>query len=659
MKKLIYIILLGIFFTSCEKFLEEKPTALISDATFYKTYEQTLLGISTAYAELRGDDGDVINQEDMVTDIDCDGDNANWIWTSAIHPEVPYNEFYKVISEANVTVEKVRENVGEINASLALSNAPQKLKDSGIDVAKMFEGEARFIRALMYLRLVSYYGDVPLILKSFVSGEIPTDLVRAPKDSVYSQIREDLKFAVEHCATNDLIPSGRVTKAAAAGLLAKMDVYWASITLRDEKYWDKNLLPAAPANQASLRTELYAEAVNMCNKVINGEFGTYMLENYFPAAATGNYFSKEHLFALHARRGDATNVQYHEGWHGGRGRNMTHYAPFLWDFPTWKDEWNSPKKIYDLGLALNDTLIAHNWSLTGDTTRRLWSCLIWRGNPDPPQVVSWMVYEPLARNCGPEHFIPIGLGPKPYSNYSPAHQVPLADNNGDWTSVIWTASGRKITDPEIWRINNAPSGYTSGKFRLPHPYAADFKDGDYEHTYPVLRLAEIYLIRAEANFFKANEVLNAEVIADIDVVRERAQNQAPLRELMIYQGNPPKVIKTGSPKLFRDILPAGISGNAGLKILLDERVRELSNENDVRWLDMARFPQVILPNIHEMSEQEQPLKVGISSGNNYYNTSFSTRERFSVETNLYMLYLPMPESELEFYKGLKQTHGYN
>lgn len=662
MKKLIYIIVLGLAFTSCEKFLEEQPTALVSDATFYKSYDQSIVGLATAYAEMRGRGDDVLHVDGLPSDVCAEGDFYDWLWTTTSHPEVPYSAYYKVIAEANVAIEKAQINADEIDESLATSSAAQTLKDSDLEASKVIEGEARFIRGLMYFKLASYYGDAPLILKSFVGGDIPTDLVRAPRDSVYALARSDMQFAAKHCATKNMVPSGRVTQAAAAGMLAKLDIYWASITSRDEKYWNVNLLPAEPVNHADLRTELYTEALDMCNKIINGDFGMYELETYFPAAATGGYFSNEHLLAMHSVIGNPTKVYYHEGWAGGRGRNLTHYAPFLWDFPTWEDEWDSPKKIYDLEIdGLNDLLVANEWSLTGDTTRRMWSCIVWRGNPDPPATQYWTVYEPLGRFMGEDFYAPPGLGAAPYDNYSERARVVFNDNNGDWTDQVWTAAGRQLTDPEIWRVNQQPNGHSSGKFRLPWPYGPDWEQSNYDHTFPVLRLAEIYLLRAEVKFFQANEVLTAEVIADIDVIRERAQNQAPLKELMLYPGkqNASGIIKADSPKLFRDILPAGISGDKGLKIILDERFRELSNENNCRWFDLQRFPHIIIPNMIEMSLQEQPLKAGIATGDNYYTTSYFMADRFSIETNLFMLYLPLPESEVEFYPGLKQTYGYN
>lgn len=658
MKKSIYILsVLLAAVTGCEKFLEEEPTALISDATFYKTYDQAVMGVSTAYAQIRGDDGELVNQTDMPSDLRV-ASYYSWLWTSTTSPRSDWSGYYNLIAEANIAIEKVQENADEINASLAVSNASSDLKDSQIDVAKMLEGEARFIRAFAYFKLVRYYGDAPLILNSFVGGNIPKDLYRAPKDSVYMQIREDLAFALENCAAIDFVPSGRVTSAAAAGMLAKVDLNWASISLRDEKYWDKNLLASQPPDQSELRMQLYSEALDLCNQVINGEHGNYSLETYYPAV-TNKRFSREHIFPVHSVRGEKTNINLNNtSFHGYGGVGCTHYAQFLWDLPTWEDHYNSPRKIYELGFALNDTLVAHEWSVSGDTTRRLWNVIMWRGNPDPPQPVFWTVYEPLARFCGPEYFIEPGLGPAPYSNYPEDQRIRLNDNNGTWTDQIWTITGRKLSDPEIWRVDNVPSYHKCGKYRIPYPYPPDFLPGDYDHTYPVLRLAEIYLLRSEAKFFLANQVLTDEVISDLDVIRERAQNQAPLKEMMMYMADARKVTRADHPRLFRDVLPAGMSGNEALKIILDERARELFNENDTRWFDLARFPQVILPNLHEMSVLEQPLKEGIASGSNYYTINYDMKQRFGVETNLYMLYLPIPESEIEFYPGLTQTHGY-
>jgi tetratricopeptide (TPR) repeat protein len=78
-------------------------------------------------------------------------------------------------------------------------------------------GEAKFLRALDYFFLVRYFGDIPIQSKS-------TDK-RAPKDSVYAYIINDLKSAEQSLPKKSEYPPedlGRATKGAARTLLAKV-----------------------------------------------------------------------------------------------------------------------------------------------------------------------------------------------------------------------------------------------------------------------------------------------------------------------------------------------------------------------------------------------------------------------------------------------------
>jgi hypothetical protein len=84
--------------------------------------------------------------------------------------------------------------------------------------------EASFLRAYYYFVLVSFFGDVPLIVdKSLSINEIPnTD--RAPKALVYEQIEKDLQVAIGALPwTNPTI--GRITKGAAMALMGKVLLY--------------------------------------------------------------------------------------------------------------------------------------------------------------------------------------------------------------------------------------------------------------------------------------------------------------------------------------------------------------------------------------------------------------------------------------------------
>ncbi len=90
-------------------------------------------------------------------------------------------------------------------------------------------GEVKYIRAMYYFNLVRLFGGVPLIARvpepeEFNSDEFQT---RASKEAIYDQIIEDLEFSVEKLPLKGAAgsTSGRATKGAAQGLLAKVYMY--------------------------------------------------------------------------------------------------------------------------------------------------------------------------------------------------------------------------------------------------------------------------------------------------------------------------------------------------------------------------------------------------------------------------------------------------
>ncbi|SFT95130.1 Starch-binding associating with outer membrane [Algoriphagus locisalis] len=84
--------------------------------------------------------------------------------------------------------------------------------------------EAKFMRAYFYFNLVTYFGDMPLVVDRRISiNEIPST-PRAPRAEIYAQIESDLQEAV------DVLPAtasevGRLTSGAAMALLGKALLY--------------------------------------------------------------------------------------------------------------------------------------------------------------------------------------------------------------------------------------------------------------------------------------------------------------------------------------------------------------------------------------------------------------------------------------------------
>ena len=90
-----------------------------------------------------------------------------------------------------------------------------------------YTGEAKFLRAYFYWNLVRVYGGVPKIDKVLTSqADIETASVRATAAEIYAFIESDLTDAAAKLpAAIPVTERGRMTKAAAQALLAKVYLY--------------------------------------------------------------------------------------------------------------------------------------------------------------------------------------------------------------------------------------------------------------------------------------------------------------------------------------------------------------------------------------------------------------------------------------------------
>ena len=85
-------------------------------------------------------------------------------------------------------------------------------------------GEAKFLRALSYFKLVRVFGDVTVNLSAAPSVSDPTLLVRQPAADVYNNvIIPDLQDAISALGTD--ASNGRASRFAAQGLLGKVYVH--------------------------------------------------------------------------------------------------------------------------------------------------------------------------------------------------------------------------------------------------------------------------------------------------------------------------------------------------------------------------------------------------------------------------------------------------
>jgi hypothetical protein len=148
-------------------------------------------------------------------------------------------------------------------------------------------GQAKFLRAFYFFKLVRYFGGVPLFVHEVTNAE-QAFMPRSSADSVYTQIIADAQDAISKLA-NPVFASGKqngqATKGSATILLA--EVY---MTLKK-----------------------YPEAETLLN-TLSG-MGYDLLAKYSDVFSTANKNSKESLF----------EVQYLEGLQGGQQSQFIYY----------------------------------------------------------------------------------------------------------------------------------------------------------------------------------------------------------------------------------------------------------------------------------------------------------------------------------------------
>ena len=293
--KLLFAILISSCLTGCEKFLDEKPISGLVEANYYRNTDEVETGVIACYDGLQ----QVYDIEFKLTEIRADntsGVSLEGDWGAIkFFRDSPLNFFlqdfwqrsYNTIARCNLVLRY-------------LNNVSDPVKRN------YFEGEARFIRSLMYFNLVRLYGDVPLITASMDFNDTEK-FKRISKTEVYNQIKADLLKAIDLCPPTWTTAQGiaRATKGASQALLGK--VY---ITLQE---WNNARLQFEPIVGANLKGS------------------THQLNpSYAAIFSTSSEMSKEIIFAVRykAASNREGNSFSHEYTNNGDARNVRASAAY-------------------------------------------------------------------------------------------------------------------------------------------------------------------------------------------------------------------------------------------------------------------------------------------------------------------------------------------
>jgi len=211
MKKINIILGLLLLITACDNNLEQFPPIIASSSSL-KDFSGVLNG--AYYYQLAA-------VTPMAVMGDFRADNAHMI-------ESPYTEFDQFTPNLKAMDNQFfRPFYSALYKSiLSANNVIENSKDA-IQV-----GEAKFVRALSYFKLVLVFGDVPVNLSASPSPSDPSIFERKSASSVYNDvIIPDLNAAIAALGTARV--TGRASKYAAQGLLGKVYMHMGNFALAE------------------------------------------------------------------------------------------------------------------------------------------------------------------------------------------------------------------------------------------------------------------------------------------------------------------------------------------------------------------------------------------------------------------------------------------
>lgn len=220
MKKIIYSSFIAILLIAagCTDDLKLTPISSKSVQSFYKTpddLEQAMVG---CYCGLRAAEmQDYFSY--MMTE--SRSDNA---WQQVDYDDGAFSRFTETASTPTINSAWSRLYNTILRCNYVITSISNVTFDDE-DQKNKLEGEAKFIRALMYFDLVRYFGGVPIVEKPLTISE-SYKLERASIEDVYNFIISDLTAAIE--LLPDVLPSetpNRATVTAAHGFLGKVYVF--------------------------------------------------------------------------------------------------------------------------------------------------------------------------------------------------------------------------------------------------------------------------------------------------------------------------------------------------------------------------------------------------------------------------------------------------
>ena len=505
-------------FSSCADFLNQPSRVDLPSSAFWQDVNDAEYALNGAVADIRylfdrdyylEAMGEYVNVSGNVLQNTANNEDPS----EALKNGAAYDGFYELYPSGygGKFANMYRYCYGGINRCNYVIDGIQKMIAQGqteADEKKLneFIGEAKLFRALIYLRLISMWGDVPYIDERIYYKEDVERITRTPMETIKDSLISDLTDAFNKLPEK-ASKSGRMTKAAALGLRGKVQLYWAS--------WNKFGWPelAGFMPDAQEAQEAYEAAASDFRHVID-DYGLTLFRNGEPgdcdslgrAEILPNYF---YLFLPTANGDPEFIIAFNHGSTGtSQGEKLM--RDLAGRSVEYSQGWLSPR------YALADR---YQSTITGDFCEPL---------------VPMSAGEPDARTAKNS-----ALNPQSYANRdyrmkaSMLWDYEMIQGLMDKKETGWVPFIYKTWGVENFEINGEYyttyetgiwTGYAFRKFI--RNYGGQGRD-DGDFNWPVMRLADVYLMYAEAVNFANLESEKPYAVELVNRVRHRG-NLPPL-----------------------------------------------------------------------------------------------------------------------------------
>jgi hypothetical protein len=513
--KFLFILATFVTMLSCEDFLEEDNIANVASATYYPTAAGLEDAVKATYGIMKEYYGPEIGWTMGVFGTDTYQEGADGSHKYVNRYDSGHNSAARYFRDTwRIFYRGINQANAVVNRSESVEGVSEALKTTRV-------AEARFLRALYYFVLTRHYGDIHLSLEETEGVEVEANKTSA--EEIYMKaIIPDLEFAASNLP-NTQSDYGRATKAAAEFLLAK--------ALMTRSY--KSFAEGTDASRAE----------TLMSNVINN-YGFELQESVLDMWSLASEANSEFIWTIQNNKS-----QVDEGLDGFGHRGHLYFLMEYDKKPgmTRDTENGRPWKRFrptDYMLSLYDRTIDRRYD---ETFKHVW----YSNNPNVPnlKVGDTALYIP-----GP------GL-----------------DKNGIDQDTKWTDAAKSGVLHQVYTTGD----YNNRTFPSLNKWIDNTRPNR-QHTqgqrdYVLMRLADAYLIRAEARLKQGNK---SDAAADLNTVRTRAAWDGKEAEMQIT------------------------AADVDIYFILEERARELLGENH-RWFDLTRTGKLI-----ELVKLHNPTSTG-------------------------------------------------